>query len=249
MQRKPIIEVKDITVKYGQLTILKDINFDVSSGEIVSIVGGSGCGKTTLMRQMSGLETPTKGNVIIEGEDLTNAYGKDRLRLIKKFGILFQSGGLFASMDIGDNLALSLETYTDLHPRRIDDLIDIYLDAVGLRGYENFLPSELSGGMRKRAAIARALVLNPKILFFDEPSSGLDPLTSAALDKLIIEINSSLKTTMIVVTHDLASILHISNKIIMLDKKTQGIIAEGTPQQMKNYKGNSYVYNFFNRIA
>lgn len=249
MKNNPIIKVKNLSVKYGQLSVLKDINLEIYRGEILSIVGGSGCGKTTLLRQMCGLETPTEGTVYIEEEDLTNSYGKERLNIIKKFGVLFQSGGLFASMNIGDNLALSLEAYTDLSPERIDDMIDIYLDAVGLRGYEDFLPSQLSGGMRKRAAIARALVLNPKILFFDEPSSGLDPLTSASLDNLIIEINSSLGTTMIVVTHDLASILKISDKIIMLDKKTQGIIARGTPEELKNYTDNTYVYNFFNRIA
>ncbi|MFC2131735.1 ABC transporter ATP-binding protein [Bacteroidota bacterium] len=249
MNKKPIIEVKNLTVRYGSSTILENVSCEVMPGEIFVIVGGSGCGKSTLMRQIIGLEVPTEGTILINGEDLTSAIGDERRKIQQKFGVMFQSGGLFASMNIGENIALALESYTDVCDDRIDDIIDLNLSAVGLRGYENYIPSKLSGGMKKRAALARALALNPHILCFDEPSSGLDPVTAAALDELIKDINSSLKTTMIVVTHDLSSILRISDSIIMLDKKTKGIIAKGSPDELKNYKENEYVYKFFNRIA
>jgi phospholipid/cholesterol/gamma-HCH transport system ATP-binding protein len=248
MNSENIIEVRNLSVKYGNNIILHDINFDIKRGEIFLIVGGSGCGKSTLLRQIIGLEIPYEGTILIDGEDLTQAEGKERRRILQKFGIMFQSGGLFASMDIGENISLLLESYTDLDKERIADLIDLNLSAVGLRGYEDYLPSELSGGMKKRASLARAMVLNPHILCFDEPSSGLDPVTAASLDKLIKDINESLQTTMIVVSHDLASILEISNNIIMLDKSKKGIIARGTPEYLKNFKENEYVYKFFNRI-
>jgi len=249
MDEKPIIEIKNLTVSYGERTILKDINLKVKKGEIFVIVGGSGCGKSTLMRQIIGIERPMEGTIFINGEDLTAAEGGKRRKILQNFGVMFQSGGLFASMDIGDNMALMLESYTKVDTDRIDDLIDLNLSAVGLRGYENYLPSELSGGMKKRAAIARAMVLNPDILCFDEPASGLDPVNAASLDELIKDINRSLGTTMIVVTHDLASIMNISDYIIMLDTETKGIIAKGTLAELQNFRENEYVYKFFNRLA
>ena len=249
MKEKPIIEVQNLTVTYGGRTILSDINLEVKRGEIFVIVGGSGCGKSTLMRQIIGIERPSEGTILIKGENLTSSEGEERRKILRNFGVMFQSGGLFASMDIGDNMALMLESYTQVCPERIDDLVDLNLSAVGLRGYENYLPSELSGGMKKRAAIARAMVLNPDILCFDEPASGLDPVNAASLDELIKDINRSLGTTIIVVTHDLASILNISDSIIMLDSNTKGIIAKGTQKELQNFRENEYVYKFFNRLA
>ncbi len=246
---EPIIKVRNLTVRYGNTSILENINFDIQRGEIFVIVGGSGCGKSTLLRQLIGLETPTEGSIIIEGKEFVKTTEKQRRETLKLFGVMFQSGGLFASMTVGENIALPLESYTQIKKENILRLINIYLSSVGLKGYENYLPSELSGGMKKRAAIARALALNPKILCFDEPSSGLDPITAASIDNLIKELNKSLKTTMIVVTHDLSSILNIADRIIMLDKTKKGIIAEGTTEQLRYDKSNELVYKFFNRIA
>lgn len=249
MSKKKIIEVKNLSVEYDGRTILDNVSFDIFDGEIFVIVGGSGCGKSTLMRQIIGLETPNNGSILVDGQEFVNAKGKTREKILQKFGVMFQSGGMFASMDVGENISLPIESYTETDKERISELVDIYLSAVGLRGYENYLPSELSGGMKKRAAIARALALNPQILCFDEPSSGLDPITAASIDDLIRNINETLETTIIVVTHDLSSILNISDRIIMLDKNTKGIIAEGTPNELKSDKNNEYVYKFFNRIA
>jgi phospholipid/cholesterol/gamma-HCH transport system ATP-binding protein len=249
MESKPVIEAKNITVRYGNLTVLENVSFKVNKGEIFSIVGGSGCGKSTLLRQLIGLEIPTEGTVYIDGDDFTNSYGKQRNRILRKFGVMFQSSGLFASMTLAENIALPLATYTGMSEARIVEMIDLKLRAVGLGGFESYLPSEISGGMKKRAALARAMALDPLILVFDEPSSGLDPLTSANLDKLIVELNNALGTTMIVVTHDLASCLTISHKILMLDKSVKGVLFEGTPELVRNYRKNPYVYNFFNRIA
>lgn len=245
----PIIEVKNLTVSYNERVILDDVSFDIFPGEIFVIVGGSGCGKSTLLRQLIGIEQPFSGSIIIDGKDLTTANPKERTEIMKKYGVLFQSSGLIASMSIAENIALVLETIKDLDDETIYDIIKIKLNSVGLDGFQDFLPAEISGGMKKRAALARAMTLDPSILCFDEPSSGLDPTTSAALDNLIKEINRSFKTTMIVVTHDLASILNISDRIIMLDKSVRGIIATGTPEELKNNRSNQIVYNFFNRIG
>ena len=247
--KQPIIEIQNVTVRYGDLTVLENISCDIYPGEIFVIVGGSGCGKSTLLRQIIGLETPTEGRVLIDGEDLSSASGDKRNEILTKFGVLFQSSGLFASMTLAENIALLLETYTDLSPERIADIIDMKLSAVGLNGFQSYLPSEISGGMKKRAALARAMALDPKILCFDEPSSGLDPITSAAMDKLIIQLNQALGTTMLVVSHDLQSILTIADRIIVLDKSAKGVIAEGSPDELKNNKSITQVYNFFNRIA
>lgn len=245
----PIIEVKNLTVSYNERVILENVSFNIFPGEVFVIVGGSGCGKSTLLRQLIGIEQPYSGSIIIDGEDLTTANPKERTEIMKKYGVLFQSSGLIASMSIAENIALVLETIKDLDDETIFDIIKIKLNSVGLDGFQDFLPAEISGGMKKRAALARAMTLDPRILCFDEPSSGLDPTTSAALDNLIKEINRSFKTTMIVVTHDLASILNISDRIIMLDKSVRGIIATGTPEELKNNRSNQIVYNFFNRIG
>lgn len=244
-----IIEVKNLTVRYGDLTVLENVTFNIERGKIFLIVGGSGCGKSTLLRQLIGLEYPTEGSVFIDGDDFTNANLEEKTEIMKKFGVLFQSTGLFASMTIEENIDLVLETYTDLSTEDREKLIAIKLAAVGLSGFQHYLPNEISGGMKKRAALARAMALDPALLFFDEPSSGLDPLTSASLDKLIKELNNGLNASMIIVTHDLDSILNIADHIIMLDSSVKGILAQGTPDELKNYKQNELVYNFFNRIS
>jgi len=249
MNESPLIEVKNVTVRYGDTTVIENVSFEVYRGEIFVIVGGSGCGKSTLLKQIIGLEKPLEGTILIDGRDITKAEGKDRQEILRNFGILFQSSGLFASMTLAENIALVLKSFTELPEERIIDVIDLKLKSVGLGGYEDYLPSEISGGMKKRAALARAMALDPKILCFDEPSSGLDPVTSASLDNLIIELNSAIGITMLVVTHDLASIMKISDRVIMLDKETKGIIAEGKASELKNFIENKVVYNFFNRLS
>lgn len=248
MKADNIIKVKNLTVRYGDRTILENVNFNIRRGEIFVIVGGSGCGKSTLLRQLIGLEKPTEGEIFIDGENFIEADKKKKLSLLRRFGVLFQSSGLFASMTLAENIALILEKYTDLDEDRIEKMIEMKLDAVGLNGFQDFLPSEISGGMKKRAAFARSMALDPDILFFDEPSSGLDPITAASLDELIKQINSGLSTTMVIVTHDLASILSVSDRIIMLDKSERGIIAQGNPDELRN-SSDKRVYNFFNRLS
>lgn len=243
-----IIRAENVTVSYGKRTILQDVSFGIKRGEIFVIVGGSGCGKSTMLRQLIGLETPTSGNVFVEEDNFTSADEKLRRQIQRRFGVLFQASGLFASMTLAENMRLLLEKYTQLTPKRMNAIIEMKLEAVGLAGVENFYPSEISGGMKKRAALARAMVLDPDILFFDEPSSGLDPVTAASLDELIKQLNSVLHTTMVIVTHDLASVLDISDRIIMLDASVKGIIAEGTPEVLRNYTQNEKVFKFFNRL-
>jgi phospholipid/cholesterol/gamma-HCH transport system ATP-binding protein len=218
-------------------------------GEIFVIVGGSGCGKSVLLRQIIGLEQPAEGQVIIDGQDFGATTGEARRQILRKFGVMFQSNGLFASMTLAENIELVLEEYTHLNSSERDEVIEMNLRSVGLGGFRNFTPAEVSGGMRKRAALARAMALNPSILCFDEPSSGLDPVTAASLDKLIKNLNSVLGATMIVVTHDLESIMSISDRILMLDTKVKGILATGTAEELKNYTKDPNVFNFFNRIA
>lgn len=244
-----IIQVENLGVSYGNREILNEVSFNIKKGEIFLICGGSGCGKSTLLRQLIGLEHPQKGNIFIKDKNFLHCKQKERKEILTSFGVLFQSSGLFASMTLAENMRLLLDSYTKLSDEDKNKMIEMKLHAVGLAGYGDYYPSEISGGMKKRAALARAIVLDPDILFFDEPASGLDPLTSASLDNLIIDINKGLGTTMVIVSHDLASILNIADRIIMLDKSIKGIIAEGTPDELRNYKENKLVYNFFNRIA
>lgn len=246
-QGDSVIRIEHLVARYGETTILNDVNCEVQRGEVFVIVGGSGCGKTTLMRHMIGLKRPAAGKVIVYGEDLT-ATDEDGLRRIQqRLGVTFQGGALFASLTLGENVALPLEEYTTLPREAIELLVRIKLSMVGLEGFEEFMISELSGGMKKRAALARAMALDPDVLFFDEPSAGLDPVTSANLDALIVQLNRSLGTTMVVVTHELASIFTIASRVIMLDGESKRVIAEGDPRELRDRSEDRRVRAFFNR--
>jgi len=245
---QPIIRIDNLTTGYGDLIIHKNINLNINKGEIVAICGGSGCGKSTLLRHMIGLEEPKAGDVLIDNESIVNTTPEEKLRILTKIGILFQSGALFGSLTLAENIKLPINEYTSLPPETVEILVQLKLEMVNLSGFENYLPSEISGGMKKRAGLARAMALDPMILFFDEPSAGLDPVSSADLDNLIIQLNKSLGATIVVVTHELNSIFAIAERVIMLDKETKSIIADGSPEELKRDKLNKKVYNFFNRI-
>ena len=249
MEKHKIIQVRDLTVGYGTNIILEKISFDVLEGEIFIVLGGSGCGKSTLLKHLIGLIPPLSGRIRIDGEDISNCDEATFKTILKKIGVLYQSSALFGSMTIAENVSLPIKEYTDLPQKSVDTLVKMKLNMVNLKGYENHLPSEISGGMRKRAGLARAMALNPKILFFDEPSAGLDPVTSVELDNLIIHLNKSLGTTMVIVTHELQSIFNVAHRVIMLDKQTKGIIAEGHPKHLKDHSENPFVRNFFNRTS
>lgn len=243
---KYAIQVKDLVAGYGEDVILNQVSFDVCEGEIFVILGGSGCGKSTLLKHLIGLQRPLAGEIVIRGRRLSEDE-EDLRQVLRECGVLFQGGALFGSMTLAENVALPLEEYTDLPAPYIDILVKMKLGLVNLSGYENHLPAEISGGMKKRAGLARAMALNPKILFFDEPSAGLDPVTSAELDQLIIHINRTMGTTMVIVTHELSSIFAIADRVIMLDRRSKGIIARGDPAQLRDRSQNPYVRQFFNR--
>jgi len=244
-----MIQVRELSVGYGDVVILDRISFDIYEGELFVILGGSGCGKSTLLKAMIGLIPPFSGEIIMDGDPLSN---KDETRLqqqLRKIGVLYQGAALFGSMTIAENVALPIEEYASLPRELVRAMVRMKLGLVNLQGYENHFPSELSGGMKKRAGLARAMALNPKILFFDEPSAGLDPITSAELDDLILHLNRSLGTTMVIVTHELESIFAVAQRVIMLDKQTRGIIAEGDPRYLRDHSQNAFVRRFFNRQA
>jgi phospholipid/cholesterol/gamma-HCH transport system ATP-binding protein len=245
-EKKPIIQVENLTARYGDRTIFKHVNFTVSKGEILVVLGGSGCGKSTLLRHLIGLNQPYTGRVLIDGINVNSDDERQLNRLRRKIGVSFQSGALFGSMTVGENIALPLKEYTDMSPAAIEKIVRMKLAMVNLTGFENHLPSELSGGMLKRAGVARAMALDPLVLFFDEPSAGLDPITGVELDIMIKRLNAGMGTTMVVVTHELQSIFTISDRIIMLDKTAQGIIAEGDPRKLKD-SADPRVHAFFNR--
>ncbi len=247
--KEVIISVEGLTARFGDSVILEDINFQVREGEIFVILGESGCGKTVLLKHMIGLYRPFAGKVRIMGMDITEVPEEDLKALRKKMGVLFQSGALLGSLSLYANVALPLQEYTDLSPAAIEEIVGMKLGLVNLGGYQNHLPEELSGGMKKRAGLARAMALDPAILFFDEPTGGLDPVTAAEMDNLIKSINLGMGTTMVIVTHDLPSIFNVASRVIMLDKGARGIIAEGDPRELRASTTDPRVIHFFNRQA
>jgi len=247
MAKIPVIEVENLTARFGDDTILAGVSFQVFKGEILVILGGSGCGKSTLLKHMIGLYRPSAGRVLINGVKV-DANNEAALRQLRTdFGVLFQSGALFGSMTLAENVALPLQEYTDLSPAAIAAIVKMKLSLVNLAGYENHLPEEISGGMKKRAGLARAMALDPTVLFFDEPSAGLDPISSVELDNLIKGINAGMGTTMVIVTHELESIFSIAHRVVMLDKSAKGIIAVGDPKDLKEHSPDLRVTSFFNR--
>ncbi|OPY03993.1 MAG: putative ABC transporter ATP-binding protein [Syntrophus sp. PtaB.Bin001] len=242
-----VIEVKDLEMAYGSFVLMRDLNFSIRKGDIFIIMGGSGCGKSTLMKQMVGLKEPAGGRVFYDGVSFWEAEPQEQERLKRRFGILFQSGALWSSMTLAENVALPLEQYTDLSPGQIQELVSFKLALVGLGGFEDFYPSELSGGMKKRAGLARAMALDPDFLFFDEPSAGLDPVSARLLDDLIIELSESLGTTVIVVTHELASIFAIGTNSVFLDPDAKTITAVGDPRKLLTESEDPKVVSFLTR--
>lgn len=241
-----MIVVENLTARFGGDTIFQNVSFEVYEGEIFVILGVSGCGKSTLMKHMIGLYETTSGKVMIHGIDITRADERQLKKIRLDIGVAFQSGGLFGSMTLAENVALPLQEYTDLSRETIDLVVRMKLGIVDLAGYENHLPEELSGGMKKRASLARAMALDPTVLFFDEPSAGLDPITSAEIDSLIKSLRAGIGTTMVIVTHELQSIFNVADRVIMLDKETKGIIAEGDPRWLKDNSTDPRVKAFFN---
>jgi len=242
------ISVRNLTMAYDEIVIQKNLTFDVRHGEIFVIMGGSGCGKSTLLRHLIGLMRPAAGDIFFDAVNLWKTDEKQRQLIISRNGVLYQSGALWSSMTLAENIALPLQEYTSLSNRQIDELVSYKLALVGLAGYEDYYPSEISGGMRKRAGLARAMALDPYILFFDEPSAGLDPVSSRLLDDLILELRDSLGATIVIVTHELASIFSVADNSVFLDPETKTMIAQGSPQQLLESSRDPKVINFLTRM-
>ncbi len=243
----PDFTVKDLTIAYGSYAVQKDLAFTINRQDVFIIMGGSGCGKSSLLRVLVGLQKPARGTVHYGEHDFWGASADERQTFLRRVGVLFQSGALWSSMTLAENIALPLERYTSLSAKDIREQAMLKLALVGLAGFEDYYPSEISGGMRKRAGLARALALDPEIVFFDEPSAGLDPLSAALLDELILELKDNLGMTVVVVTHDLDSIFTIGNNSVFLDATTHTQLTTGNPRELRDSATNAYVRRFLNR--
>ena len=241
------IAVNNLTMAYGDFVVMRDLDFTVNRGDVFVIMGPSGCGKSTLMRHLIGLNEPAKGEVWYGDFNFTRADTQERRRMVRHFGVLYQGGALWSSMTLAENVALPLEEFTDLARGQIEEIASLKLSLVGLSGFENYYPSQISGGMQKRAGLARAIALDPDVLFFDEPSAGLDPISSRLLDDLILELRNSLGATVVLVSHELASIFAIGNNSIFLDPETHSIIARGNPKDLLEHCDNPTVHRFLSR--
>ena len=246
---KAVIEVRGLDLGYDDYVVLKDLNFSVNKGDIFIVMGVSGCGKSTLLKSMIGLKEPSGGNVLFYGKSFWDEEEKERQKLMRRFGVLYQSGALWSSMTVGENVALPLQLYTKLSKQQIQEIVALKLSLVGLEGHEDLFPSGISGGMCKRVSLARAIALDPDIIFFDEPSAGLDPINSRKLDDLILELRDGLGTTIVVVTHELASIFAIGNNSVFLDDVSKTMIATGAPKGLLANSKDPRVVEFLTRGA
>ena len=243
----PAISVEDLLLAFGSFVVMKDLTFDVESGEIFVIMGGSGSGKSTLLKHMIGLLRPSAGTVRLNGQDLWAMDEEERSAMLRETGILYQEDALWSTMTLAENVGLPLREHTQLTQSDIDRIVSLKLALVGLRGFESFYPHEISGGMQKRAALARAIALDPDVLFFDEPTSGLDPISSRRLDDLVLQLRDSLDTTIVVVSHDLESIFTIADRALYLDITTKTMTALGPPKELRRNPPNERVYHFLTR--
>lgn len=241
------IQVRNLTMSYGEFVVMRDVSFDVEHGEIAIVMGPSGSGKSTLMKHLVGLREPAEGEVFYAGESFTEADAVRRNEILRNCGVLYQNGALWSSMTLAENVAFPLEEYTSLSKREIAEIVSLKLALVGLRGFDTYFPSEISGGMRKRAALARAIAMDPDILFFDEPSAGLDPVSSRRLDDLILQLRDYLGATIVVVTHELASIFAVGDKAVYLDTEERTVTAIGSPQELLDRPPNQRVRRFMTR--
>jgi phospholipid/cholesterol/gamma-HCH transport system ATP-binding protein len=243
----PHITVRNLTMAYGSFVLMKDLDFVVDHGDVFIIMGGSGCGKSTLLRHLIGLNEPAKGEILYGDVNFTAATPDTREAMLRRFGVLYQSGALWSSMTLAENIGLPLGEFTGLNPKEIREVASLKLALVGLKGFEDYYPSQISGGMQKRAGLARAMALDPDVLFFDEPSAGLDPISSHLLDQLILELRDSLGATIVVVTHELASIFTIGNNSVFLDPVTKTMIASGHPRELLDHNDDPRVQEFLRR--
>ena len=246
-QSEARITVQNVTMAYGDFVIQRDLNFSVKAGEIFIIMGGSGCGKSTVMRALIGLKAPARGDVLFDGKNFWKAEPSEYERMSRRFGVCYQSGALWSSMTLAENVGLALGEYTSLRASEIREIASLKLALVGLAGFEDYYPSEISGGMQKRVGVARALAMDPDILFFDEPSAGLDPISSKLLDDLILELRDSLGATVVVVTHELASIFGIADSSVFLDPETKTMLAVGNPKTLRDQSANPKIRTFLTR--
>jgi phospholipid/cholesterol/gamma-HCH transport system ATP-binding protein len=246
IEKDTVIDIKDLTMAYGSNVIMQDLNFSINRGEIFVILGGSGCGKSTLLKHMIGLYPPHKGDILIKGQSIIGASISEKQQIMKSFGVLYQSGALFGSLTLEENINIVLE-HTNFTREQKKQRAEEKLEIVDLKGFNDYYPSEISGGMKKRAGLARAMALNPDLLFFDEPSAGLDPISSANLDKTILKLKEDIGATMVIVTHELDSIFSIADKVIFLDKDTKKMVALGHPEELRENCEHEFVRRFLNR--